>query len=130
MEPLNTWDVSYPTILFLEKILTSHKIVESFEREQDILFRVRRKKLSPVNILLVGCYVIGVADVIRAKTEFPDLTCMVANGNWCGYTQEAKSHGLRHGVGVFIVSDVPGLLFKKEPNAFVSTKNGHAYRGS
>jgi hypothetical protein len=72
-------------------------------------------------VLLVECYVIGLAAVIRAKSEFPELTCIVANGAWCGYTREAKEYGKQQGVGVFIVSDLSGVLFcKKDPNDYVA----------
>jgi hypothetical protein len=127
--------VSYGTIKFFEKIIGSHKAVASFTREHGILFRVVRMGLPQVNVLLVERYVIGVADVIRAKTEFPDLTCIVTNGTWCGYTKEAKEYGKQQGIGVFIVSELSGVLFsKRHPNDYVAKDSKgepmYAYRDS
>lgn len=111
----NSWETGYTSILFLERALRQHQRVEDFTRSQDILFEIiRTGDLDPVVAVLVGRYVISLADVIRAKAEFPDMQCIVAQGNWCGYTSEAKEYGHEHGIGVFQVVEFLGSLWSRD----------------
>jgi hypothetical protein len=135
MAPRNNWDVGYPSILFLERALRSHKLVKGFTRDQDILFTIERwDTLCRVIALLVNRYTISLADVITAKAEFPTMTCIVAPGNWCGYTQEAKEYGLQHEIGVFHVGEFLSALWHKNPVGYTQ-KDGdgkpiYAYRSA
>ena len=47
------------------------------------------------------------------------MTCIVANGSWCGYAAEAKKYGRQYSVGVFIISEMNGALASKTPNGYV-----------
>jgi hypothetical protein len=44
MAQYNNWNVSFSAIQFFERIIGTHKAVESFRREQDILFRVGEER--------------------------------------------------------------------------------------
>lgn len=116
MSPRNNWDVEYPSILFLERALKSHQRVKSFTRDLDILFTIEREGTLPGVVALLGNrYTISLADVIAAKSEFPTMTCIVAHGNWCGYTREAKEYGFQHGIGVFHIGEFLGALWREDP---------------
>lgn len=111
----NEWDVSYATIKFVERALATHSAVQSFSRERDILFRIDRTGgRTPVVAVLIGRYVIGQADVMKVMADYPDVDIIFANGNWCGYTEEAKELGLSNGVGVFHMGEFFGALHHSE----------------
>lgn len=115
MSQLNNWDVTYSAISWVENALGGHAKVATFVRVDDIRFEiVREGRLSPVNALLMNRYVIGVADLVEAMTEFPGINCIFAPGNWCGYTRQAKEYGLEQGVAVFHVGEFMGALWKAD----------------
>ena len=120
MSDSNKWDVSYSTICFFEKALRCHNQVESFKRTDDIFFTIKRtSNLSEVKALLVNVYTIGLADIFRAKTEFPLMDCLVTSGKWNAYTPEAKKHGLENHIGIFIVDEFFAALWRKEPCRYI-----------
>ena len=113
---LNNWNTSYSTISFVERALGGHSAIKSFERINDIQFNIERESLSNVVAVVIGRYTISLADVIGVMSDFPEATCIVAEGNWCRYTREAKEYGISQNVGVFIMSEFLGALNKKIPN--------------
>jgi len=116
MSDYNDWGVQYSTICFFERALNSNEKVESFQRENDVLFRIKRKDgLSDINMLLVDIYTVGLSDVMRAISEFPDVDCVVTCANWNGYTADAKKYGLDNNVGVFVAGEFFGALWWKYP---------------
>ena len=120
MPKFNNWNVSYRAILFFEDLLNSNKKVLSFERTDDIFFKIMRKSgLSSVNALLINVYTVGLADVFRAKREFPDLDCIVTSSIWNGYTIEAKEHALDSEIGLFVVSEFSSALRERVPYLYV-----------
>jgi len=120
MPKSNNWNVSYSAILFFEDLLNSNKKVLSFERTDDIFFKIMRKSgLSSVNALLINVYTVGLADVFRAKREFPDLDCIVTSSIWNGYTIEAKEHALDSEIGLFVVSEFSSALRERVPYLYV-----------
>jgi hypothetical protein len=129
MLALNNWDTKYTSIVFLERALSTHQRVRAFAREQDIRFIIDRKDdFGSVVAVLVGRYTISLADVIAAKAEFPDMQCMVAYGNWCGYTEEAKTYGLSNDIGVFQIGEFLGALFTRSVVTFAQKdSNGRPY---
>jgi hypothetical protein len=120
MTDKNDWEVAYSTILFFERLLEGHKKVASFRREEDILFKITRTEgLSSVAALLVDEYSLGVAAVLRACREFPELECIVTCANWNGYTPDAKAYGEKNGIGIFVVGEFVGALWWKNPIEYV-----------
>jgi hypothetical protein len=129
----NDWNVSYATIQFVESGLAGHTAVESFTREQDIVFRIARTgRRTPIMAVLINRYVIGQADVMKVMADFPGVQLIFAHGNWCGYTREAKEYGLENDVGVFEMSEFLGALhhsdflrYAKKDHKGIST---HSYK--
>lgn len=120
MSVFNNWNVPFSTIRFFEDLLESHKKVASFERTDDILFKITRTAgLSPVNALLINVYTVGLADMFRAKQEFPALDCIVTSSAWNGYTIEAKEHALDSEIGLFVVSEFSSALRERVPYLYV-----------
>lgn len=116
MPPLNNWDTAFPDIRFLTEALSTHKAVSSFTRTRDIVFTIERPvSETPIVMVLIKRYTVGLADVIAVMKEFPDATCIVAPGDWAGYTKEAKEYGIAQKVGVFNTSEFFGALWKENP---------------
>ena len=116
----NDWDVSYGAIRFVEDALSSHVKVSNFTRRDDIVFEIERVgDMSSTTAVLVNRYTIGLADVLRAKREFPDMDCIVTCANWNHYTGDAKEYGKKNGIGVFNVGEFFGALHWKEMIKYV-----------
>jgi hypothetical protein len=64
--------------------------------------------------------------VINMRRDIPPY------GAWCSYTREAKEYGDEQDIGVYIVSELQGVLMSKDPTAFVRRnskgKPVYAYR--
>ena len=93
MPDFNSWGVSYAIISFFERALSGHNKVESYKRVNDIHFVIEHVNGTKLHVLLVNEYSIGLAAVLRAKAEFPEIEYVVTGGNWNGYTPEAKEYG-------------------------------------
>ena len=116
--PRNNWNVSYSVIAFVERALKTHSKVERFERIRDILFEIELTDGSEIKVLLVDEYTLGLADLHRAQSEFPEIGFVVTGGNWNGYTREAKHYGLLHDLGVFNIEEFLGALNWSEPKKY------------
>ena len=120
MSNYNDWGVSFGAIRFFEDALSNHNHVQSFERTKDIFFKISRKgKLSTVKALLVNEYTLGLAALLRARREFPELDCVVTCANWNAYTPDAKQYGVQNQIGVFVVGEFLGALWKSVPYKYV-----------
>lgn len=119
----NNWNVKYNSILFFCRVLKSHNNVNSFCRSRDILFHITRHDFTEIEVLLVDEYVLGIAAVHKAVDEFPNVEYIVTAGRWNGYTAEAKEHGLRNNIGIFVIDEFLGALNWSEPIRYV--KRGH-----
>lgn len=125
MNGQNEWDVSYATIQWVEQGLKGHVAVESFERRDDIVFNIERTGgRDPVKVVLIARYVIGQADVMKVAADFPGVQMVVANGNWCGYTQEAKEYGREQGIGVFEMGEFFGALHRGDYVNYAKKNHG------
>jgi len=134
MPTYNNWGVEYSAITFFEKILRTHGRVKSFTRSEDILFRLQLTNGKETCVLLVSEYTVGLAAVIRATDEFPDMNHIVTSGVWCGYTVEAKEYGLERDIGVFVVDEFMGALNWEDPVKYAKRgsdgKPIHRYRAA
>jgi hypothetical protein len=116
----NDWGVSYGAIRFVEDALWSHAKVHSFVRRDDIVFEIERVDgMSSATVVLVDRYTLGLADVLRAKREFPDMDCIVTCANWNHYTGDAKQYGMENGICVFNVGEFFGSLHWTEMIIYV-----------
>lgn len=108
---MSSFKVPYSTVNWFKTALAGHEEVVSINVADHHFFQIKRKKApQEVNVVLVNIYTVGLADVLKARQEFPDATCIVTNGNWSSYTSEAKEYGLQNGFGVFNTSEFLGAL--------------------
>lgn len=118
MQEFNNWGVPYTMIQFFAQALYGHSKVASYERINDIQFVITHINGDILNVLLLNEYSLGLAAVLRAKSEFPDIDYVVTGGNWNGYTPEAKEYGWRNSIGVFNVGEFFGALNWSEPKKY------------
>lgn len=115
----NNWSVLYSSITFFEQMLNGHRNVISFERSEDIMFTIARKKPEDfVHALLVNTYTFGVADFYKARSEFPQLTCIVLAGEWNAYTLDAKELANEEDVGLLMPKELYAAIWREEPNKY------------
>jgi hypothetical protein len=123
MPDFNNWGVSYATISFFERALSGHNKVESYKRVNDIHFVLEHVNGTTLHVLLVNEYSIGLAAVLRAKHEFPQIEYVVTGGNWNGYTPEAKEYGRHNEIGVFNTVEFFGALSWTLPKRYHQKDN-------
>jgi len=118
MPEFNSWGVSYAIISFFERALRGHNKVVSFQRVNDIQFLIEHANGTTLNVLLVDEYSLGLAAILRARGEFPDVEYVVTGGNWSGYTPEAKDYGRENDLGIFNTGDFFGALNWTNPKRY------------
>jgi hypothetical protein len=107
----NSWGVSYSAIAWLEGALKGHKRVTNFVRERDIVFVIDRPSPFPaIRLLLLSEYTLGLATLLKAQGEFPDVNCIIVGSDWNAYTQDAKQHSLGNSFGLFTFSEFFGAI--------------------
>ena len=101
----NNWKVEPSTITFFEKVLREHRKVATFQRTRDILFSLSLIDGREMRVLLVNVYTLGLADVIEARNEFPELNHVVTASAWnsyqstgCRYADACRAVGVYEGV--------------------------------
>lgn len=118
MQEINDWGVSYSIISFFSHALKGHSKVASFQRTDDIFFTIEKVSGEVLHVLLVNEYVLGMAAVLRAQREFPEVDYIVTGTKWNGYTEEAKAYGDRNSIGIFNVGEFFGALHWTEPKKY------------
>ena len=118
MQKFNNWHVPFSVIKFFEEALQGHSKVASAQRTDDIYFVIKLTNGTRLNVLLVNEYSLGLAAVLRARFEFPDVEYIVTGGNWNGYTPEAKDYGQQNSVGIFNVGEFFGALNWTKPKDY------------
>lgn len=89
----NSWGVKYSAICYYESALSGNSLVRNVERTRDIMFQVTRNCGVIDVILMLTQYELSLADLYRARSEFPDVTVVVNVGEWnniCVGREEAK----------------------------------------
>ena len=114
----NSWDVSYSSISFVKEVLGGHNKVTNFTRKRDILFIIKLKNGTTLNMLLVDEYCLGLAAVYRARSEFPEADYIVTCANWNGYTKEAKDYGTINDLGIYNIGEFLGAIYSDNPKLF------------
>lgn len=118
MQEINNWGVPYSVITFFERALRGHDMVISFDRTNDIYFTIKDIHGRTLQVLLINDYSIGIAAILRARSEFPDLEYIVTGGNWNGYTAEAKEYGQNNSIGIFNIGEFLGSLNWTDPKRY------------
>ena len=114
----NAWNVSYSSIVFFGNALRGHSKVKSFSRTSDIVFEIQLKNGKEIHALLVNEYSLGLAAILRARSEFPDIQYVVTCADWNGYTPQAKEYGQENDFGVFTAGEFFGALNWSEPKKY------------
>src|SRR4051794_13497010 len=95
---------------FVEKILSGHDKVESFEGDGDRQYTVKRTRGDTLNVYLTGMYTFGVIDFYDLRASHPLVDCIVTASPYLSYTADAKEEAQRAGVGLFTMKEFLGAL--------------------
>ncbi len=113
--PRDAWKPRQESIQFFEKVLRTHGKVSRFRKRDAQVFEIERDGISSsIVVLLTDLYTVGLADVVQAQDVVDDLDCIVTMSNWNGYTREGKEHAKEHRIGLFLLSEFMGSLWKKD----------------
>jgi len=111
----NEWGVSFGRIMFLNRILESHRNVTILERHDDIVFEIERSKQGDtLSIICVDPYTASVELILRILQDFPNINIIFIGGKWAGYTHEAYEMCVDGNIGIYNAGDLTGALFKNE----------------
>ncbi len=102
------------SVQFFENTMTGHSEVQSIVKRDENIYVINRNRYAPIVVYLTDIYTIGIADVINAKEQIPDLGCIVTISNWNGYTRQAKEYGIENLIGVFQCSEFMGAVNRSE----------------
>jgi len=111
----NNWNVSFGSISFLNKILSTHGNVKNILRSKDILFTLERiNKIEKLKIVCLEEYCVGVTIMRRVIEEFGRVDIIYSGGEWTGYTPEAKELCISEKIGLYNSKELSGGLWKNE----------------
>lgn len=111
----NDWGTPYCDIVFLDRLIVTHKNISSSSRSHDILFTVQRENQGDtLRILCLRQYTMGKTMVDRALHEFGDLDLIYIGGGWNGYQSEAKEQCVSARIGLYVTDEMTGALWRDE----------------
>lgn len=113
--PYDSWKPRKEHLKFFERVLNGHSKVSRFSKRDPQVFDVeRREDLGSLVVLLTDLYSVGLADVIQAQDMVAGLNCIVTVSNWNGYTQDGKEYAKEHQIGLFVLSEFMGALWRRD----------------
>ena len=110
----NEFGVSYSRIAWLERALILHGNVLFSNRDQDIIFHVKRERGPDLQIACLDEYACGIGRVYEALAAFPGTNFIYVGGNWNGYTTEAKNYCLENRIGLYNSSEITGAIHRDD----------------
>ena len=110
----NEFGVSYSRIAWLEQALPLHENVLVVDRDQDIVFRVKRKRGPKLQIVCLDEYACGIGRVYEGLAAFPGTNFIYVGGNWNGYTTEAKEYCLENRIGLYNSTEITGAIHRDD----------------
>lgn len=120
MKNYNDWSVPFSTINWFLDTMKKHEIVQSVERERDILFHITDVSGQTYSALLLNEYVMSEASAIKAIDEFPGLKYIVNGGNWNKCTSEAYEYAGKCGISIFNFGSFMGVINNGESSSSYS----------
>lgn len=114
----NSYGVPFSCIKFFEKRLSTHSMVKSITRSDDILFHLTLIDQRSYDVLLVYDYTISESAVFEYHRAFPSAEFIVTGADWNAYTSQAKEAGNGLNIGVFNSSEFFGALHWNEPKDY------------
>lgn len=110
----NDFGVTYPQILFMERILGGHANVTSFDRSNDIQFDIERARGGECQLICINEYTCGLIHVLSVLSKFPEVNIIYVGGNWNSYTLEAKEYCLEARLGLYNSAEINGALHRTD----------------
>jgi hypothetical protein len=101
---------------FAREALIQHPKVRSVEYECESLLLVKRPLLGDVRVVPVDIYTLGSADVLKIRTEHPELDAILNASKFRSITSDAVERGKELGVGIFNLSGMYKALYRNRAN--------------
>lgn len=111
---MQEWNLSNSGKKFFEKLLQQHTNVQSYTIVDEILFKVKRKLGSDIDMIVVDQYALSEADVIDIISKNRSINIICLSGAWSRYTYEAKQYALERNIGVFVPQEINGAISKSQ----------------
>ena len=83
---MEDWEVDELAIKFFSKSLNGHSRIKSFNITNNIIFHIKKDNNQNLTILLINEYILGLATVLKALSDFPNIQYIVTSSKWNGYT--------------------------------------------
>ena len=107
----NNLGVSYSTISFMRRVLDSRKGFLSYERVEDIVFRIKfNDSDTDYMFILEGGYITSAARVRELYQAVPQAQYIVLGGAWWSATNEAYDEANDLGVKILKFNEFLGAL--------------------
>jgi hypothetical protein len=108
------WMGHYGRYDYFERAIAEHSKVLGFEKEEEYLFAVALNDGRKLRVFICDCYSFDVADFEEVMAEVDAVDIIVINSNWCGYSNTAKSHSIKHKKGLFKYGEFLGAINYKK----------------
>jgi len=108
----NKYD-KYPprsTVRFFKNAIGNHTKVTSIEEISDYFYKIERKNLPDLKVVLSNIYILGEADVHELMAEYQGVNCILVGGNWNCYSDDAKLTAKYYRVGLFQFGEFFGAI--------------------
>ena len=110
----NDFGVSFSQIVWLEKVLSTHRNTQSVRRTNDIQFDLERLTGDDCQLICIDEYTCGIGHVLEVLSAFPAASIIYVGGNWNSYTLEAKEYCLDARLGLYNSSEINGALYRSD----------------
>lgn len=111
------------SLVFFERVMSSHRKVLSFSQEADYYYVLNLVNGSKYYVVLTNLYTVGVADVVEFIGSYDVVDAIVTVSQWNGYTKDAKRYSQSIGVGLFLIDELMGALNYDHPELYYSDIN-------
>lgn len=99
------WPSHYGHFQFFEQRLAEHSKVHLYNADEVGFYNVALKSGVKLRVFICECYAFGVSEYLETKARVNDLSIIVINSAWCGYTDEAKLQSRSEEIGLFKIRD-------------------------
>jgi hypothetical protein len=108
---VNEFGVTFGRIMFLQKILETHRNVLILDRHDDIVFEIQRYKQNDrLFVVCIDEYTCSLESVMRVMQKFPKTNVIFVGGKWNSYTKEAFDFCQSIKIGIYNAGDISGGL--------------------
>ena len=124
------WASYYGHFKFFEKQMDGHRFVLSWSTDPDhqYVYDLELKNGNKLRVFACECYSFGSVELDETLDAVGHVDLILINGNWCGYTLEAKRDAQQKKIGVYNIGDLMRALPRKEPWTYLSADETEKFK--